>query len=77
MSTRPTVAPPTTTGIDVAASGATITSMLADDYANRATRANRTQYRISYQAITDGDATSDGFVLDAAGLSVSLVYLAP
>lgn len=78
---KPTATAPVSLGLGINGSpplrSANVTTMVADDYANRVARANRTQYRMAYQAITDGDAVADGFTLDGASLQIALVYLAP
>ena len=68
---------PLTTTTAVGPRSVDVTAAVADDYADRATRSNRSQYRLEFPSLTNGDGDQDTIELATATFEMSLVYLVP
>jgi len=66
-----------TSTVDLGPRSIDASAAVAEDVAERATRANRTQYRFEFDAANNGDGDADNVELGAATFSMSVVYLAP
>lgn len=61
---------------DAATKSIDVTSQVADDYANRAARSSRTQYRLQMDTATNGDNVVDKAIFSLATFSLAVTYIA-
>jgi hypothetical protein len=68
-----------TTSIAERSSTLDVLTAIREDYAQRTARANRSQYRLATQRVTDNDDTGDGMTVHCSSIppALDLVYLAP
>ena len=68
---------PLTTTTAIGPRSVDVTGAVAEDYADRAARSNRTQYRLEFPTATNGDGDQDTIELGTASFKMTITYLVP